>query len=344
MTLADVQQRLGRDAADVQADAAEALVALDEDDVEAEIGGAERGGVAAGPEPSTSSWAWLSLFGGCRARPALARRSGASPALQARARRAVAAAASSSSTERRPLGHLVADLHQQLADLARRRAGHLHRRLVGLQDDERLLLGDLLADLDEHLDDGDVGEVADVGNDGPRIRAAPAAGPPARRRGGRRSAPRRRRRSRGGRSSSDSGSISRGTNSAPSQTGFVARAHDAEDRHLRRVDDRREAGAADAAERRDREDGAAASPSARACPRAPCPTARVSSAAISSRPLRSTSRMTGTTRPFGVSAAKPRWRSAFMTSSSPSSERVEARERVERRRRTPSAAARPSSP
>src|SRR3954453_9829594 len=43
----DVQQRLGRDAADVEAHAAEALVALDQDDLQTEVGGAEGGGVAA---------------------------------------------------------------------------------------------------------------------------------------------------------------------------------------------------------------------------------------------------------------------------------------------------------
>jgi hypothetical protein len=42
-----VQERLGRDAPDVQAHAAERLVALDHDDVEAEVGRAERGGVPA---------------------------------------------------------------------------------------------------------------------------------------------------------------------------------------------------------------------------------------------------------------------------------------------------------
>jgi hypothetical protein len=47
--LGDVQQRLGGDAPDVQAHAPEALVALDEDDLEAEVRGAERGGVAARP-------------------------------------------------------------------------------------------------------------------------------------------------------------------------------------------------------------------------------------------------------------------------------------------------------
>ena len=41
-----VQQRLRRDAADVQAHAAEALVALDQDRLQPEVGGAERGRVA----------------------------------------------------------------------------------------------------------------------------------------------------------------------------------------------------------------------------------------------------------------------------------------------------------
>ncbi len=56
----DVQQRLRRDAADVQAHAAERRVALDEHRLHAEVGGAERGGIAAragrrGPASSHST-------------------------------------------------------------------------------------------------------------------------------------------------------------------------------------------------------------------------------------------------------------------------------------------------
>ena len=47
--LGGVQQRLGRDAADVQADPAERRIALDQHHLLAEIGGAERRGVAARP-------------------------------------------------------------------------------------------------------------------------------------------------------------------------------------------------------------------------------------------------------------------------------------------------------
>ena len=44
----DVQQRLGRNAADVEADAAEGGVALDDDRLHAEVGRAEGSGIAAG--------------------------------------------------------------------------------------------------------------------------------------------------------------------------------------------------------------------------------------------------------------------------------------------------------
>ena len=46
--LGDMQQRLGRDAADVETDAAERRARVDQNDVLSEIGGAEGGGIAAG--------------------------------------------------------------------------------------------------------------------------------------------------------------------------------------------------------------------------------------------------------------------------------------------------------
>ncbi len=46
-----VEQRLRRDAADVQADAADPLMALDQRHLQAEVGGAERGRIPAGPRP-----------------------------------------------------------------------------------------------------------------------------------------------------------------------------------------------------------------------------------------------------------------------------------------------------
>jgi hypothetical protein len=40
----------------------------------------------------------------------------------------------------------------------------IHRRLLGFESDERRLLLDLLTGFDEHVDDGDVLEVAHIGH------------------------------------------------------------------------------------------------------------------------------------------------------------------------------------
>src|SRR5581483_3745441 len=64
----------------------------------------------------------------------------------------------------RVLRYLVADLDAQLLHAARRGRRDLHRRLVGLERDERGFLLDAVARLDQHLDHVDVLEVADVGN------------------------------------------------------------------------------------------------------------------------------------------------------------------------------------
>src|SRR5882724_611937 len=67
--------------------------------------------------------------------------------------------------DRHALRHLVAGLHLELLHHPRGRRRDLHRRLVGLERDERLLLGHGVARLDQHLDDFDFLEVADVGHD-----------------------------------------------------------------------------------------------------------------------------------------------------------------------------------
>src|SRR5947208_811901 len=66
---------------------------------------------------------------------------------------------------RRAFRYLVAYLHLQVLHHARRRRRDFHRRLVRLERDQRLLLGDRVARLDEHFDDLDFLEVADVRND-----------------------------------------------------------------------------------------------------------------------------------------------------------------------------------
>src|SRR3954453_17466038 len=100
----DVQQRLGGDAADVEAHAAEALVALDQDDLRAEWGGAEGGGGAAraGAEDDDVGV----VVGGALDRRRGDRGQRASAALFARRPGAVAAGARALEREdQRALGH-----------------------------------------------------------------------------------------------------------------------------------------------------------------------------------------------------------------------------------------------
>src|SRR6267143_1572599 len=66
--------------------------------------------------------------------------------------------------DRRALRHLVAHLHLQFLHHAGRGRRYLHRRLVRLQRDQRLLLRNGVARFDEYFDDLDFLEVADVGN------------------------------------------------------------------------------------------------------------------------------------------------------------------------------------
>ena len=104
------------------------------------------------------------------------------------------------------LGNLVPDLHEQLAHGPRERRRHVHRRLVGLERQQRVVDRDRVARRDQDLDDRDVGrsrrcpgprpmtapEVALIRSSasGPRGRSRSARSPPARAR--RRPRPRRR--------------------------------------------------------------------------------------------------------------------------------------------------------
>src|SRR5690606_34043627 len=119
------------------------------------------------------------------------------------------------------LRDLVAGLQVELRDLAGVGRRHVHRGLVGLDGDEALLDLDGVSLGDEDVDDFDVGEVADV-RDGEfhRHRTSPStlSRTFARRTVKRTaSAPSITRWS----YDSDSGSIRRGLNSLPSQTGFI---------------------------------------------------------------------------------------------------------------------------
>ena len=162
--LGDVQQRLGRDAADVQADAAELLAAVDQGDGQAEVGGAERRRVAA---RAAAEDGHLDVDVGVRA-PSAAGASGAFGSATSSAGASVAGLAPSwrlralERQDHRALGDLVADRDRDVGDLARRGRRDLHRRLVGLEHDQRILDRDLVADGDQHLDHGYRVEIPDV--------------------------------------------------------------------------------------------------------------------------------------------------------------------------------------
>ena len=153
-----------------------ALVALDQRRLQPEVGGAEGGGVAARARAEDHHL-------GVDAR-AVGRGAGGASAVRARSATASGVAESAGSAavglERQQHAALrdpVADLDPQLGDRPRLRRGHVHRRLVGLERDQRILDRDLVSGGDVDLDHRDVGEVPDVGDaDFGGLTAAPAAG------------------------------------------------------------------------------------------------------------------------------------------------------------------------
>ena len=177
-----MQKCLGRDAADVEADAAQGGIALDDDDLHAQIGGTEgsritarattddehvafdiglavggRRGLRAGTRCRGSSRA-----GGCRC----SGRGGRSSSCGCRGGCLGSALAGGRLDDGNlgTLGDLVAQLDLHLDDAAGLGGGDLHGSLVGLHGDEALLDSHDISGLDQHLDDLDVAEVADVGH------------------------------------------------------------------------------------------------------------------------------------------------------------------------------------
>ena len=128
------------------------------------------------------------------------------------------------------------------------------------------------------------------------------------------------------------GRVRRGTNCLPSHTGFITDLLTPRMATSGRIDDGREVGAADAAEAGDGEAGAGhvGRPS---LPSRAFLASSPDSAAISKTLFLSAFLTTGTTRPFGVSAAKPMLKYFFQTRLSPSSAAVELGELLQRAHR-----------
>ncbi len=178
--LGGVQQRLGRNTADVEADPAQRWIALHQHRLHAQIGGPERSGIAARPGAEHHHLGMNVAALGHIART----RRGSRGARRRRLTRAPVSAVASCAHplvfgfrglrrgrlgrlqrgDHRALGDAVTDRNVHLRNLARVGARHVHRRLVAFQRDERLLDVHRVAAVDEHLDDLHVLEVTDVGN------------------------------------------------------------------------------------------------------------------------------------------------------------------------------------
>ena len=181
--LGDMQQRLGRDAADVETHAAERRSRVDQNDVLPQIGGAEGGGVAAGTGAQNQDigleiglpagisrrlWRRTSGRGGLGSglldfdAAVLGIAAGAAFGVCGRSR-LLRLFAARIGREHVALGDLVADLDANLADHAILGRGHVHARLVAFERQDRLVLADALPGRDEDFDDRHILEVADVG-------------------------------------------------------------------------------------------------------------------------------------------------------------------------------------
>ena len=165
-----VQERLRRDAADIEADAAELRPAVHQRDGQAEIGRAECSGVAARSCADDEELRRLvcgPLVGGARG-PARCRRSLGRRGLcdhdrlfQRRDPDRITAGRRED-RDQRVLRHAVALPELDLLHDAGGGRRHVHRRLVGLERDERRFGHDPVARLDQHLDDLDVVEIPEI--------------------------------------------------------------------------------------------------------------------------------------------------------------------------------------
>ena len=170
-----VQQRLGRDTAHVQADAAQRVVALHQHGGQTQVGGAEGGRIAAGAgaqhQHVVLGIGRAAEAGGGRSRGrrngggrlgrfrSLGRRGGGG-----RGGRRGGGSCRLHFQHHRAFRDLVAYLHADRLHHPALRGRNLHRRLVGLHRDQALLGLDRVAHRHQHFDDFHFLEVADVRN------------------------------------------------------------------------------------------------------------------------------------------------------------------------------------
>ena len=187
-----MQQRLGGDAAHVQAHAAERRIALDDRGPEPEVGGAEGRRVAAGTGAEhdqvvfgvgaagvacgrrCSARGWRNTRRPCRSGGSRDGRRRGSRRRVRGCRRSYRGAGAGRGRcrgrrcfdldQHRAFADLVAQMDQHFLDHAGGRGRHVHRGLVGFERADRIVHRDGVADLHEQLDDRHRIEIADVGD------------------------------------------------------------------------------------------------------------------------------------------------------------------------------------
>ena len=163
--LRGMEQRLGGDAADIQADPAEIGILLDQHHLLAQVGGPEGGSIAAraGAEHDHLAVDVALAAGGAGGGAGLGRRCrlgfGAG-----RLGGRVACLGALQHQDHAAFGDLVPFLDLDFLDRAGGGRGHFHRCLVAFQLDQRVFLGDGIADRDQDRDDRHILEIADIGN------------------------------------------------------------------------------------------------------------------------------------------------------------------------------------
>ena len=164
-----MQQRLRRNATDIQAYAPEVRVFLDEDDIETEVGCTERRRIAPG---ARSDYDQLRSVRGVVLRSRTRRRLDLFRGHALRADRPVftgllcfdrlACFGCLDRGDDVTCRDGVTDRNIDRDNLAGMRRRHIHRCLVRLQRDEAVFHGNLVTGSHEHLDDLDIGEIAEV--------------------------------------------------------------------------------------------------------------------------------------------------------------------------------------
>ena len=159
--LGNVQQGLGGNAADVQTNAAERCITLDDDRLHPQVCRAEGGGITAGACAKHQHFAFKISTA------AMAARSGGGQRCSRRGHSGLRCRRGGCRTrfhldQQGTFADAGAQLNQDFLDRTGDRGRHIHRCLVGLQGDDGFIDLDRVADLHKQVDHRHVGEIANI--------------------------------------------------------------------------------------------------------------------------------------------------------------------------------------